>query len=213
MAKMLDGLKDDLVEIAKDANFKDPSERPARSRNTPREDSGSSNSMMDSFRKSASEILAGPSSRDADRSSGAASPAAGSSLSASQFDFTPVAILAGLLAAASLGFLGLRYLKLRTSDVSVLQLAGAPIRPAEIQNREDVVRAFHQFAMRSTRSVQSWWTHRTVQRALTSATPEKQAAVETLANAYEQARYMPQDQELSADQIQSARNAFQQCTT
>jgi hypothetical protein len=61
MAKMLDGLKDDLVKIAKDAKFNDPPQRSRGDRPMTRPSPSESNSMIDSLRKSASEILAGPS--------------------------------------------------------------------------------------------------------------------------------------------------------
>ncbi len=93
-----------------------------------------------------------------------------------------------------------------------LQFAGAPLKPSDINSGADVVRAFHEFAMRSAQSVQSWWTHRTVQRAILEKAPEYQAAVETLANTYEQARYLPVEQELSPEQLESARAALQQCS-
>ena len=131
--------------------------------------------------------------------------------SGSQFDFTPVLILAGLLAAAGLGFFGLRHLQTKRMPDQTAQMSGPPIQPAEIKNRADVIRAFHEFAKQSTRSVQSWWTHRAVERVLAVTAPDKKAAVATLADAYEQARYLPQDHELSSEQIQSARTALQQC--
>jgi hypothetical protein len=36
--------------------------------------------------------------------------------------------------------------------------------------------------------------------------------VETLANTYEQARYLPAEQELTPEQLESARAALQQCS-
>ncbi len=213
MAKMLDGLKDDLVEIAQDAKFNEPSRRPERNGSRPGDSTDSSNSMFDSFRKSASEVLAGPKAPSANRSNGNPSPPGSSPLPDIQFDFSPVLVLAALIAAAGLGFFGLRYLKFQATNASALQLVGPPIQPSEIQNRADIVRAFHEFAMRSTKPVQSWWTHRAVERVIVASSPEKQAAVETLANTYEQARYLPMDHELTADQIQSARNALKQCST
>ena len=92
----------------------------------------------------------------------------------------------------------------------MLQFAGPPLKPADINSRADVVRAFHEFALRSAQSVQSWWTHRTVQQAILAKAPEYRAAVETLANTYEQARYLPVEQELSPEQLESARAALLQ---
>ena len=212
VAKMLDGLKDDLVEIAKDAKFNDPPERSRGDRSVNRPSPGESNSIIDTFRKSASEILAGPS-----RSSNSGSPGASSVSSAAsnafsgEFDFTPVLVLAGVLAAMAIAFFGLRHFKFGGNAAAELQFAGPPLKPADINSRADVVRAFHEFALRSAQSVQSWWTHRTVQQAILEKAPEYRAAVETLANTYEQARYLPVEQELSAEQLESARSALQQC--
>ena len=212
VAKMLDGLKDDLVEIAKDAKFNDPPERSRGDRSMNRPSPGESNSMIDTFRKSASEILAGP-SRSSNSGNSAASGAstAASNAFSGEFDFTPVLVLAGVLAAMAIAFFGLRHFKFGGNEAAELQFAGPPLKPADINSRADVVRAFHEFALRSAQSVQSWWTHRTVQQAILEKAPEYRAAVETLANTYEQARYLPVEQELSAEQLESARSALQQC--
>lgn len=212
VAKMLDGLKDDLVEIAKDARFKDPPERSRGNRSVNRTSPAESNSMIDTFRKSASEILAGP-SRSPDSGNSAASGASSAAANAfsGEFDFTPVLVLAGVLAALAIAFFGLRHFKLGGNEAAEFQFAGPPLKPDDITSRADVVRAFHEFALRSAQSVQSWWTHRTVQQAILEKAPEYRAAVETLANTYEQARYLPVEQELSAEQLESARSALQQC--
>jgi hypothetical protein len=212
MSKMLDGLKDDLVKIAKDARFNDPPERSRSDRSMTRPSPSESNSMIDTLRKSASEILAGPSRTSNSGNNAASSPSAASSAFSGEFDFTPVLVLAGVLAALAVVFFGLRHVKLRSANAAELQFAGPPLKPADINSRADVVRAFHEFAMRSAQSVQSWWTHRNVQQAILEKAPEYRAAVETLANTYEQARYLPVEQELSPEQLESARSALQQCS-
>ena len=213
MAKMLDGLKDDLVKIAKDAKFNDPPERSRGDRSMNRPSPAESNSMIDTLRKSASEILAGPTrSSNSGNSAASSAAAAASNAFSGEFDFTPVLVLAGVLAALAIAFFGLRHFKFRTADAAEFQFAGPPLKPADINSRADVVRAFHEFALRSAQSVQSWWTHRTVQQAILEKAPEYRAAVETLANTYEQARYLPAEQELSPEQLESARSALQQCS-
>jgi hypothetical protein len=212
MAKMLDGLKDDLVEIAKDARFNDPPERSRSERSMSRPAPSESNTMIDTLRKSAAEILAGP-ARSSNSGNTASSSASGASNAFSgEFDFTPVLVLAGVLAALAVAFFGLRHFKFGGNNAAELQFAGPPLKPADINSRADVVRAFHEFAMRSAQSVQSWWTHRTVQQAILDKTPEHRAAVETLATTYEQARYLPAEQELTPEQLESARAALQQCS-
>lgn len=213
MAKMLDGLKDDLVEIAKDARFNDRPDRSRGDRSMPRPSPSESNSLLDGLRKSASEILAGPSRSPNSRNSTIASTAStASSAFSGEFDVTPVLVLAGILAALAIVFFGLRHVKVRSANAAELQFAGPPLKPSDINTRADVVRAFHEFAMRSAQSVQSWWTHRTVQQAILERAPEYRAAVETLANTYEQARYFPAEQELTPEQLESARSALQQCS-
>jgi hypothetical protein len=213
MAKMLDGLKDDLVKIAKDAKFNDPPERPRSDRSMNSPSPTESNSMIDTLRKSASEILSGPPrSSSSGNAAGSSATAAASNAFSGEFDFTPVLVLAGVLAALAIAFFGLRHFKFRGEDAAEFQFAGPPLKPSDINSRADVVRAFHEFAMQSAQSVQSWWTHRTVQQAILEKAPENRTAVETLANTYEQARYLPVEQELSPEQLESARSALQQCS-
>ena len=212
MAKMLDGLKDDLVEIAKDARFNDPPERSRGERSMTRPAPSESNSMIDTLRKSAAEILAGPARSSNSGNTASSSASAASNAFSGEFDFTPVLVLAGVLAALAIAFFGLRHFKFGGNNAAELQFAGPPLKPADINSRADVVRAFHEFAMRSAQSVQSWWTHRTVQQAILEKAPEHRAAVETLANTYEQARYLPAEQELTPEQLESARAALQQCS-
>jgi hypothetical protein len=212
MAKMLDGLKDDLVEIAKDARFNDPPERSRSERSMTRPAPSESNSMIDTLRKSAAEILAGPARSSNSGNTASSSASAASNAFSGEFDFTPVLVLAGVLAALAIAFFGLRHFKFGGNNAAELQFAGPPLKPADINSRADVVRAFHEFAMRSAQSVQSWWTHRTVQQAILEKAPEHRAAVETLATTYEQARYLPAEQELTPEQLESARAALQQCS-
>ena len=169
--------------------------------------------MIDTLRKSASEILSGPPrSSNSGNAAGSSATAAASNAFSGEFDFTPVLVLAGVLAALAIAFFGLRHFKFRAEDAAAFQFAGPPLKPSDITSRADVVRAFHEFAMQSAQSVQSWWTHRTVEQAILEKAPENRTAVETLANTYEQARYLPIEQELSAEQLESARSALQQCS-
>lgn len=213
VVRVLDSLKEDLEKRAREQKSGPPPRGPDAQRMTPRNaPSGSkanSNSALSGLRKAASDFLTGPSSPR--NSPTGSSGGSGSSVLDAQFDVTPALVLAAILLVAGVGFYGLRYVKLRTAQAVAMQTAGPPIRPSDIRSRADVIRAFHEFAMRSTKSVQSWWTHRAVQRLVAESAPNKQAAVETLANAYEEARYLPQEHELTTEQIQSARVALQQC--
>ncbi len=88
---------------------------------------------------------------------------------------------------------------------------GAEIHPADIRTRRDVVRAFHQFALRPATPAPNWWTHREVERQVAATTPVLQPTIQTLTDLYEQARYLPDDTDFTPDQIGSARRALEQC--
>ncbi|MBS0202839.1 MAG: DUF4129 domain-containing protein [Planctomycetes bacterium] len=92
-------------------------------------------------------------------------------------------------------------------------LAVVPIHPTEIRTRRDVVRAFHQFALRPLTPVADWWTHRQVAQQVASSTPALEPAIQQLAEIYEQARYLPEETEFTPDQIGTARRALEQCRT
>jgi hypothetical protein len=85
------------------------------------------------------------------------------------------------------------------------------LQPSEIQTRADVIAAFHDLALSPRQAVESWWTHRAAAQKLGAESPQSRQAVDTLAEIYEQARYLPDDVELPADRIQSARTALAEC--
>jgi hypothetical protein len=82
-------------------------------------------------------------------------------------------------------------------------------RPTSIRTRADVVLAFHQYALQSAVSAPDWWTHREVERQVADTTPALKPSIEVLANLYELARYLPDDAELTPDQISVARREFE----
>jgi hypothetical protein len=85
------------------------------------------------------------------------------------------------------------------------------IHPADIRSRFDVVRAFHQFALRRASLTAEWWTHRAVEQHVVQESPSLQPVIHTLTDLYEQARYLPEDAQFGPDQIESARRALAQC--
>ena len=95
------------------------------------------------------------------------------------------------------------------------RLAGSPvggeIHPADIRSRSDVVRAFHQYALRPATPAPTWWTHREVERQVAQTTPALKPAIQTLTDLYEQARYLPDDADFTSDQIGTASRALEQC--
>lgn len=220
ISDMIGRVAKDMAEQSKSNGSESSTSRSESIVQTPRSNSSPSTkansefpgqSMLKSLRESVSEIMSSP---EAPRVSPSTSSSGGSSLStsnlSSSFDFTPVLILAGILAAVALGFYALRAVRHHQAAEAAFAGSIPPIQPSQITTRADIVRAFHEMARKSTRSVQAWWTHRKVEIALTGIAPEKKQAVETLVETYEQARYLPQDHDLSPDQIQSARSALQQ---
>lgn len=83
--------------------------------------------------------------------------------------------------------------------------------PGLIQNRADVIRAFHQLAYRIAAPVEDWWTHRSITRQACRNAPALQSPVEVAARIYELARYQPLGVELSDEQLESVRKAMQDC--
>ncbi|QDV27718.1 DUF4129 domain-containing protein [Aureliella helgolandensis] len=81
----------------------------------------------------------------------------------------------------------------------------------EIQTQADIIRVFHALAQRSTSPAERWWTHRRAADAILASRPGTDAALDTLARLYEQARYRPLDQPLAAEQLTQARRAVEQC--
>ncbi len=79
----------------------------------------------------------------------------------------------------------------------------------DIRTREDVVRAFHQYALQSAMSVPDWWTHREVERQVADTTPALKPSIQVLADVYELARYLPGETELTSDQIGIARRELE----
>lgn len=92
-------------------------------------------------------------------------------------------------------------------------LAANQIHPAEISTRRDIVRAFHQFALRPMMPVADWWTHRQVAQQVATSTPRLEPVIQQLAEIYEQARYLPEETVFTPDQIGTARRALEQCHT
>jgi hypothetical protein len=83
--------------------------------------------------------------------------------------------------------------------------------PSQINSRQDVIDAFHYIASESPVVKGNWWTHSRVARALRKFTPQRDDAVSELTRAYETARYLPPDETLSPQQLQTARTAIERC--
>lgn len=122
--------------------------------------------------------------------------------------FIPFIIVAVVVAA---GWFALRIANAaRQSELALA--AGPPVRmPAGIHSRQDVIDAFHVIATRSPAVKGNWWTHSRAARALRKIMPAKDDDLSQLTRVYETARYLPPDSELSAEQLQTAREAIARC--
>ncbi|MEO2013749.1 MAG: DUF4129 domain-containing protein [Fuerstiella sp.] len=206
LIRALDGVREDIVEIAKDAKFK-----PSRSGNgspttgrTSNSQSGSDSGMR-SFGRSAGNFLnelAAPAS--ATNSSSSATVSINDAVTENIFGLLTLLVLLGIVAvfAWKSGLLATPFGE---------PAYAPPMRAADIRTKEDVVNAFHRMALQPSRQVQRWWTHRKAADRMFHDHPEHNQAMEVLTELYEQARYLPEETAFSQEQIQSARQALKQC--
>jgi hypothetical protein len=217
--KMLGGLREEMSELAKDPGIQREvlsgiSQSQTLPQAPPLRVAGSSSrpSAMQRLRSTVREML-GESARssNAGQSPGSTSPsnALAGTTGAAEFDFRAVGFMAALIAILLIGAIGLKFWGQRIVQSQASSDTGPPILPSQLTTKADVIRAFHQVVLNSTRPIQVWWTHRAAQKVLEASGPEQRAAVETLTETYEKARYLPQEAELTPEQIQSARAALQ----
>ncbi len=215
LTDLLSGMDDNMEDIVKDAKFKDQSGESPRSDNSawqqaPRDSDSRVNKWNDAASDFLSDLSKAPSAPAAPRSSSAGgSPiSADAPLAIGSFFLVGLGLL-GIAAVAA--FLMRRPLLKLVSDVTGIASPGRVRQPSEIRSREDVISAFHELALNPAKLVESWWTHRAAATKLAAESPQQGHAVQTLAEIYEQARYLPDDVELPADKIQSARTALAEC--
>jgi hypothetical protein len=211
LLKMLDNFSDDLEKLAKDSERSDRSERPGRIMPEPPRRAPEPPSALSELRKSASEWLSDAVPTKPSQNRGLRSEPVGLSMPSlsAEFDTTPALILAVLLGLAGLALLAGRVARSRAAGNSEAALAalGPPLTPEQIHDRSDVVRAFHQVALKGGHAVEDWWNHRDAALSLAASAPQKESAVSNLASVYEHARYLPEDVPLTPDKIESARAA------
>ena len=144
-------------------------------------------------------------------SSAAAASSAGTIGQLPDIRWTNSMTVAMLLMAGLLGVL------VWLSRRRVAELADATAAQAEwvrtvmaqgLKSRADVIRAFHQLVKQS-RAVSDWWTHRSIVKHFSSQTPQLATAISELAVVYEQARYYPEDVELSQQQLAQVRTLLE----
>ena len=203
LKRTIGGLAEDVVEMAKDGRIslkpkQGSNRRPARPRPSPR-----SAPKEQSWLNQASEFI----SKAADSPKEAASTASSSAATADS-DFNVWLPLLTLLILAAIAFAVAR----RSGWIPSAATAGnqTPVRSTDIRTRADVVRAFHQVARTPETGVQEWWTHQQAAAHLRNSSNEA-GVIDEFASVYEQARYLPDDVELSDYQMEAARNAVKRC--
>ncbi|MCA9084006.1 MAG: DUF4129 domain-containing protein [Planctomycetaceae bacterium] len=213
LASALDGIRKDLIEIAKDANFTAPSPSSPSSGNQSRGGSGGRNkSTIHEWSESVTDFLSdtvpSPPQSPNDSGTSQATPQLDtgslSSGAASAVAVMVVIFLAGLFLAWKTGLLPSREDRARANIRAMLEEGG-------VRSRGDVVRAFHGLALDPKCAAERWWTHRRVADRIRSSTPARSDAVATLTELYEEARYLPDDAEFTESQLQRARQALEQC--
>lgn len=207
LLRALDGLREDIVEIAKDAKFKRGSTgNGSQATGRPTNSRSESDSGMRSFGRSAGNFLNDLATTSAPAANSSSSTPANinDSVTENVFGLLTLVALLGIVAlfAWKSGLLATPFGE---------PVNGPPIRAADIRTKEDVVNAFHKMALQPSRQVQRWWTHRKVADRMFQDKPEQIQALEVLTELYEQARYLPEETAFSQEQIQSALQALKQC--
>ena len=217
LGDLLSGLDNNLQDIAKDAKFNEPSSNNPRVQDSPwRSQPPKSDSSLGKIRDAASGFFSDLSKAPQAPAASLANSATGGG-SALSTD-TPFALGSFVFVACVLiGVAGLAaYLMRRPLMKLVADATGATpahpaLQPNEIRSRADVIAAFHDLALSPRQAVESWWTHQAAAQKLAAESPHSKQAVNTLAEIYEEARYLPDDVEFAADKIQSARTALAGC--
>lgn len=218
VVRMLDGFRKNLVEAAQEPPV--PSSAPGQ---TPPSAAPSSapqpnpehRSPLSQVSKAAGNILSDIATPPASRPAPVRSPHATSSGGAADSPGASTRSTVGLLILLAVLGLVWYFVPHLLAAINESRLVGSPVggelHPADIRSRSDVVRAFHQYALRPATPVLTWWTHRKVERQVAEATPALQPAIQTLTDLYEQARYLPDDADFTPDQIGTARRALERC--
>ena len=213
IVRMLDGIREDFVRDANKASTPSPlppteavipQPPPAPARPSP------AGNVMKSVGDFFSEMAASPNPKPApSRPSPTVSPSGASD--SQQAGSRSTGLLLMLVVALGLAwyFLPQILTSVHKKSLPVLNTVGGAIPSSDIRTREDVVRAFHRYALQSDMSVPTWWTHREVERQVAEATPTLQPSIQSLANLYEQARYLPDDADFTPDQIGIARRELE----
>lgn len=218
VVRMLDGLRKDLVETAQEPSVPSPDSKRTQpnvvSSSAPQPDA-ERRSTLSQVSKAAGNILSDIATPPASRPAPVRSSRATSSGGAADSQWAGSRSTVGLLVLLAVLGLVWYFVPHLLAAINDSRLAGSPvggaIHPADIRSRSDVIRAFHQYALRPATLASTWWTHREVERQVAESTPTLRPAIQTLTDLYEQARYLPDDADFTPDQIGTARRALEQC--
>jgi hypothetical protein len=118
-------------------------------------------------------------------------------------------LLAGLFIVCGLAFWMLQKKRVEAQSQNDYSTLGPA--PTNLQNRQDIVQAFHDLAARSPAVMADWWTHDRAAQALATSRPDVDDEVRQLAQLYEQARYLPEESALTDEQLAAAKAAWLRC--
>ncbi len=214
LMKALGGVSEKIVEIAKDAKFKQPSRVSSQGNtNAPPSAVGSKSASngtttVGQLRKSATEFFSDMAATPKSAAATPSRPSGGGDggTTASSSNVLPFLFLT-LAVAAVLAVLGLGIRNSRVSEHD----SGPRLSAAGIQSKADVITAFHQMAMKPSRNTEPWWTHGKVVNDLVEQQPETTYPATVLGELYEQARYLPAESEFTPAQINEAKSALKRC--
>lgn len=83
--------------------------------------------------------------------------------------------------------------------------------PSNLRSRADVIAAFHHVARTTSDRTEDWWTHRQVVEEVSQSNPDRSDDLDQLSVVYEQARYLPESEPLSQQQLRLAESALRRC--
>ena len=218
LARFVDGFRKDLVREATQAPFSTPapSSSAAASTQPPTPTPGperrsTAGKLFESVGKALNEMAAAPDSQPRNVQPQVERIAGGSSQSQRASSRSTGSLLL-LLAVLGLVWYFLPRVVTAAKESPLLRRSNSASEwtsSADIRTREDVVRAFHQFALQSTMPVSDWWTHREVERQVADSAPALKPSIKVLADLYELARYLPGEVELTPDQVSLARRELE----
>ena len=218
LGDLLNGLDGNIQDIAKDAKFNEPPRDNQRTPDAPfQPQPPKSDSNLGKMRDAASgffsDLSKAPQAPVASPTSKSATGGGDVFASDAPFAVGSFFLVACVMMAVGglIAYLLRKPLMKLVSEATGITKGHSALQPNEIRSRGDVIAAFHDLALSSRQAVETWWTHQAAAQKLAAESPQSKQAVNTLAEIYEEARYLPDDVELAAEKIQSARTALAAC--